>query len=103
MLSKGFDHSLRGRDTLFHLEFYHSPAASETGLAPWEKIPAAPAGPKESSLPNHLTVKKVGGGEGKGSFLVSTGTNYASGTFMEFFSIIKIVRLGFLFLNKQRL
>lgn len=38
-----------------------------------------------SSLPNHFTVKKVGGGEGKGSFLVSTGTNYASGTFMEFF------------------
>lgn len=57
-----------------------------------------------SSLPNHFTVKKVGGGEGKGSFLVSTGTNYASGTFMEFFfSIIKIVKLGFLFLNKQRL
>lgn len=40
---------------------------------------------KKISLPNHSAVKKVGGGEGKGSFLVSTGTNYTSGTLMEIF------------------
>lgn len=88
----------------FSTDLPASPGASETGLGPWERIPAAPPGPKKNSFPNHFTVKKVGGGEGKGSFLLSTGTNYASGTFMEFFfPIIKIVRLGFLFLNKQRL
>jgi len=41
---------------------------------------------RKSSLPvNYYTVKKVGGGGSKGSFLVSTGTNYASGTFIWFF------------------